>query len=618
MKRRLNVLRKDLRLFFRDRRTLLLVILTPIIIMFILGNVFSQKERKEFLQNIKIGYCNSDENFNLTYAFNIVSFEDDCENNTKALVKKGELRAALIVPKDFSQKIKEGYGSSLTLYLDNAKSHVAFTVSTSVEAMINKMNEDIGTRFIEDAWKNLRDLNVKLKFVVRNLESSKETSLAIQQKTENMTRLLEKINISAARDFVRKANESVGPLEQSLNISQLQIDDTGLLDFTEEAEISKNIVLDTIGLQIKAANDTKSALEAIYQNNCTSNETMLCGNLSSSIADLKSSIDYLQLQKTSISQSLDSVKSQSNLSISTINAYKEAVNNLTKIINDTQKNISDVKEVIRLMNDHVTIVENTKQEADAQVKELHETVVNFTQQVIDLQNDLNRTSILLDEYTSRDPKNIVRAIALDSKESFLEKNSFVFMAPGVMLTVLLLISFLVSSSNVVDERKNATMMRNILAPISLGNFLYQKIMYFVMLSFIQFALMLLVVAYFGVVYPISFEFVLAAFIVSIVFSSMGLFIGTLARSENIALLISLVLAIPMMFLSGVFFPFESMPKLMNTIGFYSPLTLAINSFDRILVYNTGIDAKLLLMLIGISLIFFLLSILSIKKKPTIE
>jgi ABC-type multidrug transport system permease subunit len=43
----------------------------------------------------------------------------------------------------------------------------------------------------------------------------------------------------------------------------------------------------------------------------------------------------------------------------------------------------------------------------------------------------------------------------------------------------------------------------------------------------------------------------------------------------------------MLFLCGVFFPFETMPQLMVKVGSSLPITLGIKALDSVLIYQEG-------------------------------
>jgi ABC-2 type transport system permease protein len=69
---------------------------------------------------------------------------------------------------------------------------------------------------------------------------------------------------------------------------------------------------------------------------------------------------------------------------------------------------------------------------------------------------------------------------------------------------------------------------------------------------------------------------------------IGLAIGGWAKNENQAAPISQLVTLPMMFLSGVFFPTFLMPEFLQGITQFIPLTPVIDSIRLILTENASL------------------------------
>ncbi len=70
----------------------------------------------------------------------------------------------------------------------------------------------------------------------------------------------------------------------------------------------------------------------------------------------------------------------------------------------------------------------------------------------------------------------------------------------------------------------------------------------------------------------------------------------------------------MMFLAGVFFPFEVMPEFIQVIGQHLPLTLGVINLEKIITYRTAIDLFPLLESLAIGFILLGIAHNQIKKK----
>ncbi|MBI4449221.1 ABC transporter permease [Candidatus Woesearchaeota archaeon] len=572
---------KDAKIFARDAKNVVLIFLTPIIIMWVLGNVFADTPQEEVLGNIRLGFCNHEPSFKLVYPLKTYT-PANCEQQTAQLVNKGELRGSLIVPKSFFSDIKEGHGTSLNLFLDNSKAQTSFALQTSFEAMVNKLNEEIGVTFISEAWENLRELNGKLRFAADNLEEARLASLRLKGETARAQAILEQFQVH--EEYVQEANASIADVRLGIDaakaglalVPDLQSIDLGL---QETAGLSK---------------DLQSQFDSGCVN-CVENQSCLtpsaCDSLNKTIADLI----RMEEQQERAEEALQNM-SQAGAAAAQSERAKKARERLMQVdIARLEQSIDDAAANVRK-------IEESRKEALGQIKDLHRMVTDFSSQIITLQSDLRKSAEFLEKYTDKDPKNIVRPVTLNTKKAFGEKKKFDFVAPGVMMIALMLVTLLIAASSLVAERRGGTMVRTVLSPRPLVFFIIEKMIFLLALCAVEIALMLIVAAFFGVFFPFNPSFVIALCIASITFVSMGILIGAISKTENTALLTSLVLAIPMMFLSGVFFQFEAMPKFMNFIGNISPLTLTINLLEDAMTYQVGIDGGILFALISLSIV----------------
>ena len=69
---------------------------------------------------------------------------------------------------------------------------------------------------------------------------------------------------------------------------------------------------------------------------------------------------------------------------------------------------------------------------------------------------------------------------------------------------------------------------------------------------------------------------------------IGLALGGWAKNENQAAPMAQLVTLPMMFLSGVFFPVFLMPEFLQKITQYIPLTPVIESIRRIITENASL------------------------------
>ena len=117
--------------------------------------------------------------------------------------------------------------------------------------------------------------------------------------------------------------------------------------------------------------------------------------------------------------------------------------------------------------------------------------------------------------------------------------------------------------------------------------------------------------FFGSSYPQNLiGYSLALFILLFSSIALGLFIGVTARSQSIAMMLSQVIFLPTMMLSGIMFPASMLPKVLRVAGHLLPATYIMQSFLGLaFMLHTDIDATLsLLIAAGIGVVATILTV----------
>jgi ABC-2 type transport system permease protein len=149
-----------------------------------------------------------------------------------------------------------------------------------------------------------------------------------------------------------------------------------------------------------------------------------------------------------------------------------------------------------------------------------------------------------------------------------------FMVPGVLGMVLMIITIVLASLSVVKEKELGTLEQLIVTPITPGQLIIGKLAPFALISVVIITLVLFTsLLLFGlavrgsllVLYVLSFLFMLTTL-------GLGLFVSTVARTQQQAMMISIFFIImPMVILSGFAFPIENMPPVIQAVTYLFPL-----------------------------------------------
>ena len=161
-----------------------------------------------------------------------------------------------------------------------------------------------------------------------------------------------------------------------------------------------------------------------------------------------------------------------------------------------------------------------------------------------------------------------------------------FLIPG-LIGYSVLISPMFSLVNISSLYKKIKLFRQFsLTPLTKTEWLVSKILWYIFLGLISFVLMVVCGVYlFGAHVLLSIW--LAPFLIlgPMFFASLGMLIGTVAKSVETAAVIGQVVTFPMMFLSGTFFPVSFMPSYLQTVAHALPLFYVIEGLNEVMIYN---------------------------------
>ena len=169
--------------------------------------------------------------------------------------------------------------------------------------------------------------------------------------------------------------------------------------------------------------------------------------------------------------------------------------------------------------------------------------------------------------------------------------------PGVMGLILMLICAMMTSISIVREKETGTMEVLLVSPVKpLFIILAKAVPYFV-LSFVNLTTILLLSVYVPVAGSL-FWLVVVSLLFIFVSLALGLLISTVTRTQVAAMLVSgLMLMMPTMLLSGMIFPIESMPVILQAISAVLPARWYIQAVRKLMI--EGVDVSLVLMEVGI-------------------
>lgn len=193
--------------------------------------------------------------------------------------------------------------------------------------------------------------------------------------------------------------------------------------------------------------------------------------------------------------------------------------------------------------------------------------------------------------------------------------------PAIMGTLLMLVCAMMTSISIVREKEKGTMEVLLVSPTKPLMIIVAKLVPYLVLAFTILSIILLMSSFvLGIpikgslfwIYVVSTIYILLAL-------SLGILVSTIAETQLVALLISaMLLMMPVIMLSGMMFPIESMPKILQYISAIVPTRYYISAMRKLMIMGTGIEEIYFEVSVLISMLIALMSLALVKFNKRLE
>jgi ABC-2 type transport system permease protein len=193
-----------------------------------------------------------------------------------------------------------------------------------------------------------------------------------------------------------------------------------------------------------------------------------------------------------------------------------------------------------------------------------------------------------------------------------------YTAPGVIGFAMTLITIMLTVISIVRERASGTLTRTLVAPVRPWEVSLGYTLAFALVSLLQLGELFLVS---HLLFHIRFAgspllVLLIVFVYAIGLQGIATLLSTIARNEFQAMQFILVLLIPSLMISGVFWPIDAMPTNIRLLAWCSPLTYANSALREVMLRGRGISGVALELgvLAGFALLMLLLGVRSMRRQ----
>ncbi len=163
--------------------------------------------------------------------------------------------------------------------------------------------------------------------------------------------------------------------------------------------------------------------------------------------------------------------------------------------------------------------------------------------------------------------------------------------PGLIAMILFQTATSLTALSIVRERERGTIEQLIVTPIRNWELILAKIIPYIMVSFADMLLILLIGTFWFHV-PIRGSLLLLFALTGLYLLptlGLGLLISTFARTQQQAQLMTMPILLPAMMLSGFIFPVASLPVFLQFVGELIPLTYFIYILRSVVVKGVGLE-----------------------------
>lgn len=194
-----------------------------------------------------------------------------------------------------------------------------------------------------------------------------------------------------------------------------------------------------------------------------------------------------------------------------------------------------------------------------------------------------------------------------------------FFIPGLVAMILIVISVILVSISIVRERELGTIEQIRVSPVNSLELITGKIIPYMAVSLLIAASMVAMgYLFFGVTVKGDYLHLLTGTVCYLLATlSMGIFISTVAESQQVAFQISQVASqLPTVILSGFVFPIESMPESIQLLSYITPSRYYIVILRDIMIKGAPFEvfSSQLLYLLIFATVLILVSALRIRRK----
>ena len=246
-----------------------------------------------------------------------------------------------------------------------------------------------------------------------------------------------------------------------------------------------------------------------------------------------------------------------------------------------------------------------------------QTLVPKTEQIFASLSEKVGTQQVNANTTTNPITQTTQTIKLQVNKIYGDLDYIDFLLPGVLAMTMFMSSMMTMGNSIAGERERGELSRLFMPPTNVSSVLTGKIISQVVRELIR-ALVLIIAAMllFNVMIKGNLLLLVLVILIAVLcFVGFGMMFSATAKTQEDYIQIVMPVAMPMMFICGVFFPTETMPWILQKIALFLPLTYANDAFRAVMLKGAGLGSIAfdLIVLLAFALLFFIVGIVRFNR-----
>lgn len=246
-----------------------------------------------------------------------------------------------------------------------------------------------------------------------------------------------------------------------------------------------------------------------------------------------------------------------------------------------------------------------------------QTLVPKTEQIFASLSEKVGTQQVNANTTTNPITQTAQTIKLQVNKIYGDLDYIDFLLPGVLAMTMFMSSMMTMGNSIAGERERGELSRLFMTPTNVSSVLTGKIISQVVRELIR-ALVLIIAAMllFNVMIKGNLLLLVLVILIAVLcFVGFGMMFSATAKTQEDYIQIVMPVAMPMMFICGVFFPTETMPWILQKIALFLPLTYANGAFRAVMLKGAGLGSIAfdLIVLLAFALLFFIVGIVRFNR-----